>query len=86
MKKYYEFGTQKFWEITHEGTTVSVRFGKLGVQGQTTVKEFDTEAEAAKHAEKMIAEKTKKGYLEKQSLLYSCTNFYSLHKFQLNIQ
>ena len=65
MKKYYEFGTQKFWEITQEGSTVSVRFGKLGVQGQTTVKEFDTEAEAVKHADKMIAEKTKKGYEEK---------------------
>ena len=65
MKKYYEFGNQKFWEINHEGTSVSVRFGKLGVQGQTTVKSFDTEAEAIKHAEKMIAEKTKKGYEEK---------------------
>jgi predicted DNA-binding WGR domain protein len=64
-KRYFEFGTQKFWEITQEELKVSVRFGKLGVQGQTTAKDFDSAAEATKYAEKMIAEKTKKGYEEK---------------------
>jgi predicted DNA-binding WGR domain protein len=64
-KRYFEFGTQKFWEITQEELKVSVRFGKLGVQGQTTVKEFDSADEAKKYAEKVIAEKTKKGYEEK---------------------
>ena len=64
-KRYFEFGTQKFWEITHEELQVSVRFGKLGVQGQTTVKDFESADEATKYAEKVIAEKTKKGYEEK---------------------
>lgn len=64
-KRYFEFGTQKFWEITQEELKVSVRFGKLGVQGQTTVKEFDSADVAKKYAEKVIAEKTKKGYEEK---------------------
>jgi predicted DNA-binding WGR domain protein len=64
-KRYFEFGTQKFWEITQEYLKVSVRFGKLGVQGQTTVKDFESAEEATKYAEKVIAEKTKKGYEEK---------------------
>jgi len=64
-KRYFEFGTQKFWEITQEDLMVSVRFGKLGVQGQTTEKEFETADEATKYAEKVISEKTKKGYEEK---------------------
>jgi predicted DNA-binding WGR domain protein len=64
-KRYFEFGTQKFWEITQEDLKVSVRFGKLGVQGQTTVKDFESAEEATKYAEKVIAEKTKKGYEEK---------------------
>jgi predicted DNA-binding WGR domain protein len=64
-KRYFEFGTQKFWEITHTELQVSVRFGKLGVQGQTTVKDFESADEATKYAEKVIAEKTKKGYEEK---------------------
>ena len=63
-KRYFEFGTQKFWEITQEDLKVSVRFGKLGVQGQTTVKEFGTADEATKYVEKVISEKTKKGYEE----------------------
>ena len=64
-KRYFEFGTQKFWEITQEELKVSVRCGKLGVQGQTTVKDFESADEATKYAEKVISEKTKKGYEEK---------------------
>lgn len=64
-KRYFEFGTQKFWEITQDDLKVSVRFGKLGVQGQTTVKEFETADEATKYAEKIVSEKTNKGYEEK---------------------
>lgn len=64
-KRYFEFGTQKFWEITQEELKVSVRFGKLGVQGQTIVKEFETADEATKYAEKVVSEKTKKDYEEK---------------------
>ena len=64
-KRYFEFETQKFWEITQEDKQVSVRFGKLGVQGQTTVKDFDTTEDADAFATKVVAEKVKKGYAEK---------------------
>jgi len=76
MKKYFEYTgpasenksgeASKFWEITVDGSTINIRFGKIGVaNGQTTVKEFDSNDEALAQADKLIKEKTKKGYVEK---------------------
>jgi predicted DNA-binding WGR domain protein len=45
-------------------TEVIVNYGKLGTDGQTQVKTFATAEEATKAADKLIAEKTKKGYQE----------------------
>jgi predicted DNA-binding WGR domain protein len=53
--------SNKFWEIWAEGDTVYTRFGKIGSNGQTKIKE-EADPEAA--IEKQIAEKTKKGYSE----------------------
>ena len=67
MKRYFEFvggSSSKFWEITVSGNEVTVRFGRIGTDGQTQVKELADAAAAAKHAEKLIASKTAKGYLE----------------------
>jgi DNA ligase 1 len=57
-------GSDKFWEIEVAGTDVTVRFGRTGTDGQTKTKSFPDEAAAKKHAEKLIAEKTGKGYQE----------------------
>ena len=74
MKRYFEFvgenksrgvTSSKFWEVWIEGTTVYTRFGKIGVNGQTTVKEFSTADEAETARDKSVAEKLKKGYVEK---------------------
>lgn len=56
--------SNKFWEISVRGTEVTVRFGRIGSQGQTNVKSFADDAAAAKHATKLISEKTGKGYVE----------------------
>ena len=56
--------SSKFWEATVEGSMLTVRFGKIGATGQTTVKEFGSSDEAEAQAAKLIAEKTKKGYVE----------------------
>ena len=56
---------EKFWEITQVGKKVTVRFGKLGADGQLKVKEFETKEEAEADVAKLIKEKTKKGYIEK---------------------
>ena len=37
---------EKYWEITQVGKNVTVRFGKIGADGQLKVKEFDTKEEA----------------------------------------
>ena len=54
----------KFWEVTVDGSTVTVRYGKIGTNGQTSVKELASAAEADAQAAKVIGEKTKKGYTE----------------------
>jgi len=64
----YEFteGTSsKFWEIELEGESFTTRYGKIGTEGQSTTKEFDSAAEARKNYDKLIAEKEKKGYVLK---------------------
>ena len=56
--------SSKFWEMQVAGTSVHVHYGKIGTSGQTQTNEFDNVAEAEVHAKKLIAEKTKKGYLK----------------------
>jgi predicted DNA-binding WGR domain protein len=75
VKRYFEFigedksrkseSAAKFWEVSVSGSTMNVRFGKIGANGQTTVKEYSSNEDAIKAAEKLVAEKTKKGYIEK---------------------
>ena len=66
--RYFEFieGTSaKFWEIRVEGSTFFTRYGKIGTDGQTTQKDWPDEAKAQAEADKLINEKTRKGYIEK---------------------
>jgi uncharacterized protein (TIGR02996 family) len=65
--RYFEFieGTSsKFWEVLVDGTTLKTRYGKIGSGGQQTIKEFESKADAAKELDKLVHEKTKKGYTE----------------------
>jgi DNA ligase-1 len=62
--EFVEGGSSKFWEISVGGSEHTVRFGRIGTQGQTKTKSFATEAAAEADAAKLIAEKTKKGYSE----------------------
>ncbi len=57
-------GSAKFWEIERDGTSVTVRYGRLGSAGQTKVKDFASDALAVAHVDKLVAEKEKKGYQE----------------------
>ena len=71
MEKHcFEFvggSSAKFWEIGVSGHDVTVRFGRIGTQGQTQVKTLPDADAAVKHAEKLIASKTEKGYAEKDT-------------------
>ena len=61
---YKDAKSAKFWEITQAGGTVTVRYGKSGTRGQTQEKVFSDTAAAIKHVEKLVSEKTGKGYVE----------------------
>ncbi|TEX51546.1 MAG: hypothetical protein B7C55_05025 [Actinomycetales bacterium mxb001] len=73
-KRYFEFkgadaerGTSasaKFWEVIVDGSAVVVRFGKIGATGQTTRKDYADAGAAQVEADKLIAQKMKKGYEE----------------------
>jgi predicted DNA-binding WGR domain protein len=57
----------KFWEIAVEGKDVTVRFGRIGTAGQEQTRSFADPDEAQQHAERLVAEKTGKGYVERVS-------------------
>ena len=66
--RYFEFiseGSKKFWEITVGDTSFTVRFGRMGTAGQTQTKSFAESNVARDEAEKLIAEKVRKGYRER---------------------
>jgi predicted DNA-binding WGR domain protein len=66
-KRYFEFtggNSAKFWEIGISGNEVTVRFGRIGTAGQTQTKTLPDAETAVRHAEKLIASKTAKGYGE----------------------
>ena len=59
---YKDDKSHKFWEITVEGSAYTVRFGKVGTDGQTKTKNLDSGDEAIASAKKQIKAKEKKGY------------------------
>jgi predicted DNA-binding WGR domain protein len=62
-----EGSSSKFWEISQDNLVVVVRYGRIGTQGQTLQKNFDTLPRATREVEKLTAEKLKKGYKEIES-------------------
>src|SRR5215468_7138954 len=56
--------SSKFWQIEQDGASVTVAFGKIGTNGQAQVKTFPTEAKAKAEHDKLVKEKTGKGYVE----------------------
>jgi len=70
MKKYLEYEdakSSKFWEIILEGNSFTIRYGKIGANGSSKTKEFDTEEKAKKEFDKLVKQKIRKGYSEAKS-------------------
>lgn len=57
-------GTAKFWEVSVSGSELTVRFGKIGTDGQTKTKDLGSAAAAEKERDKLVREKTNKGYAD----------------------
>lgn len=62
--EFQDGGSNKFWEVGVEGTQMTVRFGRIGTGGQMQVKQFNDAAAATSEADRLIREKTRKGYAE----------------------
>jgi DNA ligase-1 len=60
-----EGSSNKFWEVARDGCAVTVRYGRIGSDGQAKTKEFASEELARTHAEGLISEKVTKGYRER---------------------
>lgn len=61
---FQEGSSNKFWKIELSGSSHTVHFGKVGTNGQSQTKDFDSEDEALKSYNKLVAEKLKKGYAD----------------------
>lgn len=81
---YKDEKSHKFWWIDYSGCCFAVNYGKYGSIGKYEVKEFDTEEECLREAEKLIRSKVKKGYVEDAGFdflnrLYIDSDEYGLH-------
>jgi len=56
--------SNKYWEIVVSGAEHTVRFGRIGTDGQAKTKSFGSTAEAEGDAAKLVREKLRKGYVE----------------------
>lgn len=69
-KRYFELVSathNKFWEVFHEGSQMTTRYGKIGSKGRSTTKTYDSAAKATEETTKLIAKKVEEGYVEKKS-------------------
>jgi DNA ligase-1 len=67
--RYFEFveGTSnKFWEVSQSGADMTTRWGRIGTAGQSKTKTFADAPAAETQVEKLIAEKTGEGYVERR--------------------
>ncbi|MEX2982083.1 WGR domain-containing protein [Streptomyces sp. C36] len=55
-------GAHKFYEVTVDGTTVAVRYGRIGAAGQAQSSVFPTVEKARAAAARKVGEKVRKGY------------------------
>ncbi len=75
---FQEGSSNKFWRVTVEGATLTVIYGRIGTAGRSESKEFKSEAEAKKEAEKLLAEKLKKGYHEDKNSGFGEEDFWKI--------
>lgn len=67
MKRRFEFvggSSSKFWELSVAQNMVTVRYGRLGTDGQEQTKPFAAADLAQRHADGLVRQKLAKGYVE----------------------
>ena len=61
---FIEGSSDKFYEVSQDGRSVTFRYGRNGSDGITSTKTYSTVDEATKQANKIVSEKLDKGYVE----------------------
>ncbi len=61
--EFTQGNSSKFWEISHRGTKITVRWGKIGTTGQLKVKTFASAIKAGEFQSKLVREKIGKSYV-----------------------
>lgn len=56
--------SNKFWRARCLGNSLEVNFGRIGTQGQSQAKRYDSPEDAASELQKQAREKVKKGYVD----------------------
>lgn len=69
--KYIDGNSDKFWQIKVLNNEFTVTYGKNGTSGTSQTKSFDSNETCIKAAEKLLAEKIKKGYSENGEVIIS---------------
>ena len=62
--EYVGGSSAKFWEVSVTDNQVTVYYGRLGTNGQTQSKSFPDATKAQQYADKVVAQKLGKGYVE----------------------
>ena len=62
--EFVEGASKKFWEIALRGAEFDVCWGRIGTSGQSQTKSFASDSKALAEHDKLIKEKTGKGYVE----------------------
>lgn len=62
--EFVEGNSSKFWTVQLNDTSLVTLWGRIGTSGQTTTKDFPTSEKASIEYEKLVREKTSKGYKE----------------------
>ena len=57
---YRDEKSHKFWNISEDGSSFTVCYGKAGTTGQEQTKTFESPERRAKESEKLVSEKLKK--------------------------
>ncbi|MDL5244433.1 WGR domain-containing protein [Leptospira weilii] len=72
MKHYLTYKddtSDKFWSIEVSGNSFTVVYGRIGAAGTSQTKAFGAEEACVKEARKILSEKLKKGYIEKNDII-----------------
>ncbi|MRG93902.1 WGR and DUF4132 domain-containing protein [Polyangium spumosum] len=62
--EFVDGSSKKFWQIEREGAKLTIQWGKIGTAGQSQEKDLPSEQKAQAEHDKLVTEKTKKGYVE----------------------